>query len=104
MGGVSRLEPRGKECYNLHMLEFRILGPLEVVDDQGPLKLGGLKQRALLAMLFAGFIGLIILQAGCSSSRSTNITTGTPAGTYPLTITSTSGSASRTFPIALVVN
>ena len=61
-------------------------------------------RRALLAMLFAGFIGLIILQAGCSSSRSTNITTGTPAGTYPLTITSTSGSASRTFPIALVVN
>src|SRR2546427_5797039 len=44
------------------------------------------------------------ISLSCSSSRSTNITTGTPAGTYPLTITSTSGSASRTFPIALVVN
>ena len=38
-------------CYNLHMLEFKILGPLDVSSDQGPLKLGGSKQRALLAML-----------------------------------------------------
>jgi DNA-binding SARP family transcriptional activator len=33
------------------MLEFKILGPLDVSGDQGPLKLGGSKQRALLAML-----------------------------------------------------
>jgi DNA-binding SARP family transcriptional activator len=33
------------------MTEFRILGPLEVVGDDGPLALGGLKQRALLAIL-----------------------------------------------------
>ena len=33
------------------MLEFRILGPLEVVDDEGPLRLGGPKQRATLAIL-----------------------------------------------------
>src|SRR5436309_12651333 len=45
------LEPRTEGCYNLHMLEFRILGPLEVVNDQGPLTLGGAKQRALLALL-----------------------------------------------------
>jgi hypothetical protein len=62
------------------------------------------KRRGLLAPLLAAFISLIVFQAGCSSSRSTNITTGTPAGTYPLTITSTSGSASRTFPISLTVN
>jgi hypothetical protein len=62
------------------------------------------KRYGLLALLLAGFIGLIVFQAGCSSSKSTNITTGTPAGTYPLTITSTSGSASRTFPISLTVN
>jgi DNA-binding SARP family transcriptional activator len=31
--------------------EFRILGPLEVVVDERPLELGGLKQRALLAMV-----------------------------------------------------
>ena len=33
------------------MLEFRILGPLEVSDETGPLLLGGLKQRTVLALL-----------------------------------------------------
>jgi DNA-binding SARP family transcriptional activator len=33
------------------MLEFRILGPLEVLTEHGPIPLGGLKQRATLAIL-----------------------------------------------------
>jgi DNA-binding SARP family transcriptional activator len=33
------------------MSEFRILGPLEVTDEAGPLLLGGQKQRAVLALL-----------------------------------------------------
>ena len=33
------------------MIDFRILGPLEAVDDDGPVALGGQKQRALLALL-----------------------------------------------------
>jgi DNA-binding SARP family transcriptional activator len=33
------------------MLEFRILGPLEVVGGDGPIPLGGAKQRATLAIL-----------------------------------------------------
>ena len=33
------------------MLEFRILGPLEVREDDAPLQLSGQKQRALLALL-----------------------------------------------------
>src|SRR5215216_1205324 len=32
-------------------MEFRILGPLEVLAEHGPLPLGGPKQRALLAVL-----------------------------------------------------
>jgi DNA-binding SARP family transcriptional activator len=32
-------------------MEFRILGPLEVLGDDAPLKLGGPKQRAVLAYL-----------------------------------------------------
>jgi DNA-binding SARP family transcriptional activator len=32
-------------------LEFRILGPLEVSDETGPIALGGQRQRALLAIL-----------------------------------------------------
>src|SRR5262245_8857460 len=33
------------------MIDFRILGPLEVVRDGSPLVLGGQKQRALLGLL-----------------------------------------------------
>ena len=32
-------------------MEFRILGPLEVVEEGSPLVLGGARQRALLALL-----------------------------------------------------
>ena len=32
-------------------MEYRVLGPLEVRGDDGPLPLGGAKQRALLALL-----------------------------------------------------
>jgi DNA-binding SARP family transcriptional activator len=38
-------------CYNRHMIEFRILGPLEAAVEGKPLQLGGQKQRALLALL-----------------------------------------------------
>ena len=33
------------------MLEFRLLGPLEVLDGDRPVRLGGPKQRAALAIL-----------------------------------------------------
>ncbi|HET7128884.1 MAG TPA: AfsR/SARP family transcriptional regulator [Gaiellaceae bacterium] len=33
------------------MVEFRILGPLEAVGDDGPIRLGGPRQRATLALL-----------------------------------------------------
>ena len=33
------------------MLEFRILGPLEVLDDGRTIELGGARQRAVLAIL-----------------------------------------------------
>ena len=35
-------------------MQFRILGPLEVVDDSGPLSVGGPKPRSLLAALVVG--------------------------------------------------
>jgi hypothetical protein len=47
----QRLEREAKGCYNRHVHEFRILGSLDVISDQGPLTLGGSKQRALLALL-----------------------------------------------------
>src|SRR5215211_409426 len=42
---------RPKSAMQHMMTRFRVLGPLEVVGDQGPLALGGQKQRALLAVL-----------------------------------------------------
>ncbi len=70
------------------------------------LGIGGKKsrrRRVLMTVLLAGFFSLVVFQAGCSSSSSTSTTTGTPAGTYNLTVTSTSGTATRTQQIVLVV-
>ena len=38
-------------CYKGLVLDFRVLGPLEVSSETGPLLLGGQKQRALLSLL-----------------------------------------------------
>ncbi len=40
--------------YRPPVLEFRILGPLEVVGEGGPVQLGGPRQRATLAILLLG--------------------------------------------------
>jgi hypothetical protein len=61
------------------------------------------QRRGLLGVILGGFFALILLQVGCGSSKSKPITTGTPAGTYSITVTATSGSATRTQPIQLVV-
>jgi Domain of unknown function DUF11/Beta-propeller repeat len=61
------------------------------------------RRRVLITILLAGFFSLVIFQAGCSSSSSTSTTTGTPAGIYNLTVTATSGTATRTQQIVLVV-
>lgn len=61
------------------------------------------KRRALLGLLLGGFFALIIFQAGCGSSKSVTTTTGTPAGTYVVTVNGISGSASRTKTVTLVV-
>jgi DNA-binding SARP family transcriptional activator len=46
--GATGALPNG---YRPPVLEFRILGPLEVVGPDGPIRLGGPKQRATLAIL-----------------------------------------------------
>ena len=60
--------------------------------------------RSFLAPAVVYIFALIGLQSACGSSSSTPTTvTGTPAGTYNLTLTATSGTASRTFPVTLIV-
>jgi len=66
----------------------------------------GFKRRRWLAGMLLGLLaGLIVLQAACGSSGSTPAPTGgTPAGTYPITITGSSGSASHNTRVTLIVN
>lgn len=66
--------------------------------------IGGLsrKKRLLMGLLVGCFFSLILFQAGCGSTSTTN-TTGTPAGTYIVTVTATSGQATRNTTVTLVV-
>jgi hypothetical protein len=62
------------------------------------------KRRLLMGVFFAAVLGLVVLQAGCSSSSSSSsTTTGTPAGNYTITINATSV-AVRTTTVQLTVN
>ncbi|MGH9528768.1 MAG: hypothetical protein ACRD2S_02490, partial [Terriglobales bacterium] len=61
------------------------------------------KRRVLIGLLLGGFFAMILFQAGCGSSSTTSTTTGTPAGTYLIAIDATSGSASRTTAVTLIV-
>jgi len=61
------------------------------------------QRRGLRGLILGAFLALLLLQAGCGSNKSKPITTGTPAGTYPITVTATSGLATRTQSIQLVV-
>ena len=63
------------------------------------------RKRRWIALLFiAGLLAFMASQAGCSSySSSTRTTTGTPAGTYTVTLNATSGGASRSTSVTLVV-
>jgi uncharacterized repeat protein (TIGR01451 family) len=66
----------------------------------------GLKRRRWLTGTLLGLLAaIIILQAACGNSSSNAPPTGgTPAGTYIITITGSSGSASHNFPVTLIVN
>ncbi|MBV9625651.1 MAG: hypothetical protein JOZ14_16915 [Acidobacteria bacterium] len=63
------------------------------------------RRPRLVIVLFAAFlISLAALASGCGSSRSsTSTTTGTPAGTYFVTVNATSGNATRSTTVQLVV-
>lgn len=66
----------------------------------------GFKRRRWLAGTLLGLItALIVLQAACGkSSSSTPPSGGTPAGTYSIVLTGSSGSASHNYQVTLVVN
>jgi hypothetical protein len=60
-------------------------------------------RRVLGGLLFIVVATLILLQPACGGHSSSTTTTGTPAGTYTINVTASSGSFSQTTPITLVV-
>jgi len=70
------------------------------------LGLGGGKRRRnrLLGLLGLSLLfWLVLLQPACSSTKKQTTVSGTPAGSYPLTITATSGSFTQSVPFSLTV-
>jgi uncharacterized repeat protein (TIGR01451 family) len=63
----------------------------------------GKKSRLLGLLMLSVFFALILLQPSCSSNKTPVPVSGTPSGVYPLTVTVTSGSFSKTVPFQLTV-
>ena len=61
------------------------------------------KRRLMIALFVCGLFGTVFVQVGCGSSGSTTTVSGTPAGSYNITITATTGTASRSTVITLNV-
>ncbi len=61
------------------------------------------RRRILGVLFFLALTTLILLQPACGGHSSSTTTTGTPAGTYTINVSATSGSFSQTIPITLVV-
>lgn len=95
---TAGLQPAGKMIYAVWLpvagLAFIGLGVGSRLPG-GRRVLGGL---ALLAVLT-----LVLLLPACGGHSSSTTTTGTPAGTYTINVSATSGSFSQTTPITLVV-
>jgi hypothetical protein len=63
------------------------------------------RRRRLAGALLALIAGILLLQGACGgSSNGTTPTGGTPAGSYPITITGSSGTITHNATVQLVVN
>lgn len=59
--------------------------------------------RMLAGLFFLTLMTLILLQPACGGHSSSTTTSGTPAGTYTVTVSASSGQFTKTTPITLVV-
>jgi hypothetical protein len=64
---------------------------------------GSRRRQVVGLLLVLAVVGLIAMQPACSHSSSTTINSGTPAGTYAVSVSATSGSYSQTQQMTLVV-
>ncbi len=62
------------------------------------------RRGKILALLLCVLFALLLLQPACSSKSPTTAVAGTPAGTYTITLTATSGSDSHNAVFTLAVN
>ena len=60
-------------------------------------------RRVMVSLALMALAILLLLQPACGGHSSSTTTTGTPAGTYTITVSATSGSFTQTIPITLVV-
>jgi hypothetical protein len=60
------------------------------------------KRRLLLGAFLAVVLGTALFQAACGGGSSSTTTTGTPAGTYTVTVNATAG-ATRSTTLQLTV-
>jgi len=70
------------------------------------LSLGGRKRtrtRLLGFLALSTLFALVLLLPACSHTKEQPVVTGTPAGTYPLTVTALSGSNSQSIGFTLTV-
>ncbi len=63
----------------------------------------GKKGRLLVLLTLSLLFALVLLQPACHSGVTLPMVSGTPSGTYPLTVTATSGSFSQSAPFQLTV-
>jgi hypothetical protein len=61
------------------------------------------RRRVLLGLLLGGLFALILFLPACGGTTTVTTTTGTPAGTYAVTVNAVSGSATRSTVVTLVV-
>jgi hypothetical protein len=63
----------------------------------------GKRSRLLGLLTLSVLFALVLLQPSCSSGTTSTPTSGTPSGTYPLTVTATSGTLSKSASFQLTV-
>ena len=61
------------------------------------------RRRLLMGLFLGGLFTLILFLPGCHTAATVTTTTGTPAGTYTVTVNAVSGNATRTTLVTLVV-
>jgi len=65
---------------------------------------GDRRRRRIAGILLLCFVfALLLLQPACSKSTTQPPVTGTPSGTYTLTVAATAGSDTKNYPIVLTV-